>query len=52
MFDGTLGKNTGSDYFIEIQEHAKKYHLQSSLIPKAHGPTLKKEVNRSIQIKV
>ena len=28
MFDGTLGKYTGSDYTIELQENAKTYHVK------------------------
>ena len=29
MFDGTLGKYTGSDYMIELEENAKHYHAKS-----------------------
>ena len=28
MFDGTLGKYTGSDYTIELKEDAKPYHAK------------------------
>ena len=41
MFDGTLGKNTGSDYTIELKEDTKPFP-----IPRIHEPTLKKEVIR------
>ena len=52
MFDGTLGKYTGSDYTIEMKEDAKPYHAKSFSIPKIHEPTLKWKVNRSIKIGV
>ena len=47
MFDGTLGKYTGSNYTIELKEDAKPFSL-----PKIHELTLKKEVNRLIKIGV
>jgi len=34
MFDGTLGKYTGSDYVIELKEDAKPYHAKPFPIPK------------------
>ena len=52
MFDGTLGKYTGSDYTIELKEDAKPYHAKPFPIPKIHEPTLKKEVDRLIKIGV
>ena len=52
MFDGTLGKYTGSDYTIELNEDAKPYHAKSFSIPKIHELTLKKEVYRLIKIGV
>ena len=52
MFHGTLGKYTGSDYSIELKEHAKPYHVKPFPIPKIHELTLKKEVNRLIKIGV
>ena len=52
MFDGTLGKYSGSDYTIELKEDAKPYHAKPFPIPKIHEPTLKKEVNRLIKIGV
>ena len=50
MFDGTLAKFTGSNYTIELKEDAKPYHTKLFLIPKTYEPTLKKEVNRLIEI--
>ena len=47
MFDGTLGKYTGSDYTIELKEDAKPFP-----IPNIHEPTLKNEVDRLIKIGV
>ena len=51
MFDGTLGKYTGSDYTIELKEHAKPYQTTPFLIPIIHKPTLKKQVNRLIKMR-
>ena len=34
MFDGTLGKNTGSDYTIELKKDTKHYHAKPFPIPK------------------
>ena len=34
MFDGTLGKCTGSTYTIELKEDAKPYHVKPFPIPK------------------
>ena len=45
MFDGTLGKYTGSDYTMELKQNAKKYHAKPFSTPKIHKPTFKKEVN-------
>ena len=50
IFDGTLGKYTGSDHTIELKEDAEPYHAKPFLIPKIHEPTLKKEVNTLIII--
>ena len=44
MFDGTLGKCTGSDYTLELKGDAKTYHLTLFPIPKIHEPTLKKKI--------
>ena len=50
MFDGTLGKYTGSDSTIELQEDAKPYYAKPFPILEVHEATLKKEVNRLIKI--
>ena len=50
MFDGTLGKYTGSNYTIELKENVKPYHAKPFPIPKIHKPTLKKELDRFIKI--
>ena len=52
MFDGTLGKYTGSIYTIESKENAKAYHANTFPIRIIHELTLKKEVNRLIKIGV
>ena len=43
MFDGTLGKYTGSYYTIELKEDAKSSHTKPFPCPKIHDLTLKKE---------
>ena len=48
MFDGSLGKYTGSDYTIELKEDAKPYHAKPFPILKTHELTLKKVVIRFI----
>ena len=48
IFDGTLGKYTGSNYAIELKEDAKPYHAKPFPIHKFQKHTLKKEVNRLI----
>ena len=52
MFDGILGKYTGSDYVIEIKKDTKVYHAKPYSFPTTHKTTLKKEVNRLIKIGV
>ena len=44
MFDGALGKYTGSTYKIKLKEDVKPYHAKPFPIPKVHEATLKKEV--------
>ena len=34
MFDWTLGKHTGSDYNIELQEETKPYYAKPFPIPR------------------
>ena len=52
MFDGTLGDYTGSKYKIELQDGVKPYHAKPFPIPKVHEETLRKEVERLVQIGV
>ena len=52
MFDGTLGTYTGSDYKIELQEGVKPYHAKPFPIPRIHEETLRKEVDRLVEIGV
>ena len=52
MFDGTLGNYTGSAYKIELQEGAKPYHAKPFPIPRIHEETLRKEVDRLVEIGV
>ena len=52
MFDGTLGDYTGSEYKIELQDNIKPYHAKPFPIPRVHEETLKKEVNRLVEIGV
>ena len=48
MFDGALGKYTGSYYTIELNKDLKPYHAKIVTVPKIHEPTMKKEVYRFI----
>ena len=52
MFDGILGKYTGSSFTIELKEDRKPYHAKPFAIPIIHKLSLKKEVNRLIKIEV
>ena len=52
MFDGTLGDYTGSEYKIELQDNVKPYHAKPFPIPRVHEETLKKEVDRLVEIGV
>ena len=52
MFDGALGKYTGSTYKIKLKENVKPYHAKPFPILKVHKPTLKKEVERLVEIGV
>ena len=36
IFDGTLGKYTGSDYTIELREDAKPHHAKNFPFPKIY----------------
>ena len=52
IFDGTLGKYTGSIYTIELKEDAKPHHAKLFPITNIHNPTLKEEVDRLIKVGV
>ena len=52
MLYGTLGKYTGFDYTIELQEYAKPYHAKPFPIPKIQKTNSKKKLNRLIKIGV
>ena len=61
MFDGTLGKYTDCDYTIKLNEDTKPYHAKPFPVPITHNhfpipiihePTLNKEVNKLIEIRV
>ena len=46
LFGGTLGKYTGSDYTIDLQENVKPYHAKPFPIPNNNKPIFKTEVDR------
>ena len=50
LFDGTLGKYTGSNCTKDFKEDAKPYHAKPFPIPNIQKPTLKKEVDGLIKI--
>ena len=52
MFDGTLGKYTGTEYTIELLEKAQPYHVKPIPIPKVHEVTLTTEVNILVSLGV
>ena len=52
LFDGTLGKWTGTAHKISLKEGATPYHARSFPIPKAYEVTLKDKVNRLVQVGV
>ena len=52
MFDRTFGNYIGYDYTIELKEDAKLYHAKTFTKLNIHKPTLKREVDRLIKIKV
>ena len=52
MFDGTLGRDIGSNYTIEVKEDTKPYHAKPFPISTIHELTLKKRVNRLIRKEV
>jgi hypothetical protein len=52
LFDGTLGKWTGSPYDIELKEGAQPYHAKPFPIPRVHVDTLRVEVERLCKLGV
>ena len=52
LFDGTLGKWTGSPVSLETVEGAKPYHAKSFPVPRVHYETLKREVERLVELGV
>ena len=52
LFDGTLGKWTGTKVELELNEGATPYHARAFPIPKIHLATLKLEVERLCQLGV
>ena len=52
LFDGTLGKWTGSKVELELNEGATPYHARAFPIPRVHLETLKLEVNRLCELGV
>ena len=52
LFDGTLGKWTGSKVSLELAENAKPYHAKAFPVPRVHYETLRKEVERLCEIGV
>ena len=52
LFDGTLGKWTGTEVELEVVEGATPYHARAFPMPKVHMETLKVEVNRLCELGV
>jgi transposase InsO family protein len=52
LFDGTLGKWTGTPLSIELREGVKPYHARAFPIPKSREATLKTEIERLCKIGV
>ena len=52
LFDGTLGKWTGTEVELELVEGATPYHARAFPMPKVHMETLKVEVNRLCELGV
>ena len=44
LFDGTLGKWTGSKVRLDLVDGAEPYHARSFPVPRVHLETLKREV--------
>mgnify|MGYP000411856084 FL=1 len=52
LFDGTLGKWTGTEVKLELVEGATPYHARSFPVPRCHMETLKVEVDRLCELGV
>ena len=52
LFDGMLGKWTGSQVELQLKKDAEPYHARAFPIPRCHLDTLKMEVERLCKIKI
>ena len=52
LFDGTLGKWTGSKVRLDLVDGAEPYHARSFPVPRVHLETLKREVERLCEVGV
>ena len=52
LFDGQLGHWKDANYDIKLKEGATPFHSKPYPIPKAHEQTLKKEIQRLVNIGV
>ena len=52
LFDGTLGKWTGSQIELKLNKDAEPYHARAFPLPKCHANTLKIEVDRLCELGV
>ena len=52
LFDGTLGKWTGTEADIELQDNVRPYHAKPFPVPRIHLETFKKEIERLCDIGV
>ncbi len=52
LFDGTLGKWTGTKVKLDLIEGAEPYHARAFPVPRVHMETLKREVERFCEIGV
>ncbi len=52
LFDGTLGKWTGTKVKLDLIDGAEPYHARAFPVPRVHMETLKREVERLCEIGV
>ena len=52
LFDGTLGKWTGTKVKLDLNEGAEPYHAWAFSVPRCHMETVKREVERLCKIGV